>query len=113
VLLWSFFTAATGRAWNLASLMVTQFLFGAGEAGAFPNLAKTYTHWLPARERSRAVSTMWLCSRWGGAVTPLLVVGVIALVGWRWLSRCSPFLASSGRPSSIGGSATIRAITRE
>ena len=84
VLLWSFFTAATGRAWNLASLMVTQFLFGAGEAGAFPNLAKTYTHWLPARERSRAVSTMWLCSRWGGAVTPLLVVGVIALVGWRW-----------------------------
>jgi MFS family permease len=84
VIMWSFFTAATGRAWNLISLLITQFLFGAGEAGAFPNLAKSFTNWLPARERSRAVSTMWLCTRWGGAVTPLLVVAVISLVGWRW-----------------------------
>jgi len=83
VLLWSFFTAATGRAWNLASLLVTQFLFGAGEAGAIPNLAKVFTQWLPVRERNRAVSIMWLCSRWGGAVTPLLVVWIISLVGWR------------------------------
>jgi len=84
VLLWSFFTAATGQVWNLASLLVTQFLFGAGEAGAFPNLAKAFTHWLPVSERNRAVSIMWLCTRWGGAVTPLLVVWVISLVGWRW-----------------------------
>jgi MFS transporter, ACS family, glucarate transporter len=84
VLFWSFFTAATGRAWNLASLLVTQFLFGAGEAGAIPNLAKTFTRWLPVRERNRAVGIMWLCSRWGGAVTPILVVGIISLVGWRW-----------------------------
>lgn len=84
VLLWSFFTAATGRVWNLASLLVTQFLFGVGEAGAFPNLAKAFTNWLPTRERNRAVSVMWLCTRWGGAVTPLLVVWVISLVGWRW-----------------------------
>ena len=84
VLLWSFFTAATGRAWNLVSLMVTQFFFGVGEAGAFPNLAKAFTNWLPARERNRAVSVMWLCTRWGGAITPLLVVWVISLVGWRW-----------------------------
>jgi len=84
VLLWSFFTAATGRAWNLTSLAMTQFLFGGAEAGAFPNLAKTFTNWLPSAERNRAVSVMWLCSRWGGAVTPLLVVWVISLVGWRW-----------------------------
>jgi len=84
VLLWSLFTAATGRVWNLASLLVTQFLFGAGEAGAFPNLAKAFTNWLPVRERNRAVSIMWLCTRWGGAVTPLAVVWVISLVGWRW-----------------------------
>ncbi len=84
VLLWSFFTAATGRVWNLASLLVTQFLFGAGEAGAVPNLAKAFTQWLPVRERNRAVSIMWLCARWGGAITPLAVVWVISLVGWRW-----------------------------
>jgi ACS family glucarate transporter-like MFS transporter len=44
VILWSLFTAATGRAWNFASLAVTQFLFGVGEAGAFPNLAKAFTN---------------------------------------------------------------------
>ena len=49
VLWWSFFTAATGRAWNLASITATQFFFGAGEAGCFPNLTKTFTTWLPAR----------------------------------------------------------------
>ena len=27
---------------------------------------------------------MWLCTRWGGAITPLLVVWVISFVGWRW-----------------------------
>jgi MFS family permease len=84
VLFWSFFTAATGRVWNLASLLMTQFLFGAGEAGAIPNLAKTFTRWLPVRERNRAVGIMWLCSRWGGAATPILVVAIISLVGWRW-----------------------------
>ncbi|HVS52876.1 MAG TPA: MFS transporter [Opitutaceae bacterium] len=84
VMFWSIFTAATGRAWNYASLAIMQFLFGAGEAGAFPNLAKAFNNWLPAAERSRAVGVMWLSSRWGGAVTPLLVVWVIGLVGWRW-----------------------------
>lgn len=84
VVLWSFFTAATGRAWNFASLAAVQFCFGAAEAGAFPNLAKAFTNWLPAAERNRAVGVMWLCARWGGAVTPLLVVWIIGMVGWRW-----------------------------
>ena len=36
VILWSAFTAATALAWNLASIMVLRFLFGAAEAGATP-----------------------------------------------------------------------------
>jgi MFS transporter, ACS family, glucarate transporter len=83
IAMWSFFTAATGWAWNLGSLLLTRFLFGAGEAGCFPNLAKAFTNWLPAHERSRAVGVMWFSARWGGAFTPLLVVWVIALMGWR------------------------------
>src|SRR4051794_1905317 len=83
VMMWSFFTAATGWAWNLASLLVTRFLFGAGGAGCFPNLAKMFTNWLPCRERSRAVGVMWLSARWGGAFTPLLVVWVFSLMSWR------------------------------
>jgi sugar phosphate permease len=83
VLLWSFFVAATGRAWSLSSLLAAQLLFGGAESGAFPNLAKCFTNWLPDRERNRAVSVMWLCARWGGAITPLLVVWIISLAGWR------------------------------
>ena len=40
VLAWSMFTALTGAAWSLASLWVIRFLFGAGEAGCFPNLTR-------------------------------------------------------------------------
>ena len=83
VLWWSFFTAATGWAWSYASLLVTRFLFGAGEAGCFPNLTKAFTVWLPERERVRAQSITWLSARWGGAFTPPLVLWVMTRVGWR------------------------------
>ena len=83
VLWWSFFTAATGWAWNAISLVVTRFLFGAGEAGCYPNLTKTFTTWLPERERVRAQAMMWLSARWGGAFTPPLVAWVMSMVGWR------------------------------
>jgi MFS transporter, ACS family, glucarate transporter len=83
VLWWSFFTAATGWAWSFASLAVTRSLFGAGEAGCFPNLTKTFTTWLPHHERVRAQGIMWLSARWGGAFTPPLVYLVIQVMSWR------------------------------
>src|SRR5947209_12946778 len=83
VLWWSFFTAATGWAWNFVSLVTTRFLFGAGEAGCFPNLTKAFTTWLPEKERVRAQGIMWLSARWGGAFTPPLVALVITQVAWR------------------------------
>jgi MFS transporter, ACS family, glucarate transporter len=83
VLWWSFFTAATGWAWNWVSLVVTRFLFGAGEAGAFPNLTKAYHRWLPVNERTRAQGIMWTSARLGGAFTPLLVFACLQQVTWR------------------------------
>ena len=83
VLWWSFFTAATGWAWNHVSMIVTRFLFGAGEAGCFPNLTKAFSAWLPTRDRTRAQALMWMGARWGGASAPLLVVAVMAFVSWR------------------------------
>jgi len=83
VLAWSFFTAATGWVWSYGSLLITRFLFGVGEAGCFPNLTKAFTTWLPAKERVRAQSILWLSARWGGAFTPPLVAALIAWVGWR------------------------------
>jgi MFS family permease len=83
VLWWSFFTAATGWAWNGTSLILTRALFGAGEAGAFPNLTRMLTTWLPVKERERAQALLWLATRVSGAFTPLLVALLIQAVGWR------------------------------
>lgn len=84
VLAWSTFTALTGAAWNMASLYVVRFLFGAGEAGCFPNLTRLLSVWLPARERMKAQGIMWACTRWGGAATPPLALLAITFLGWRW-----------------------------
>jgi len=83
VLWWSFFTAATGWTWNLASMLVTRALFGIGEAGGFPNIAKSFSIWVPASERMRAQGWLWVSARWGGAATPYLVVYVLRFVDWR------------------------------
>ena len=83
VIMWSVFTAATGCVWNLASLVATRFFFGMGEAGCFPNLTKAFMIWLPDQERTRAQAILWLSARWGGAFTPLLVIGVMSWLSWR------------------------------
>jgi len=83
VIWWSFFTAATGWAWSSASLIATRALFGAGEAGAFPNLTRVFTTWLPVKERERAQAVLWLATRVSGAFTPLLVALLISGIGWR------------------------------
>ena len=84
VLWWSSFTALTGAMTNFWSMWITRFLFGAGEAGCFPNLTKSFTTWLPANERVRAQGIMWSFARWGGAFTPPLVVFVFSFMSWRW-----------------------------
>lgn len=83
VVWWSFFTAATGWVWNLPSLLVTRFLFGAGEAGCFPGLAKSFSTWLPRHERPLAEGLKAASARWGAAVTPFVVVLLMQAVSWR------------------------------
>ena len=84
VLIWSAFTALTGGAWNLVSLWIIRFLFGAGEAGCFPNLTRMLSAWLPLNERVRAQAVMWAFGRWGGALAPPVAFFVIYHFGWRW-----------------------------
>jgi MFS transporter, ACS family, glucarate transporter len=84
VLAWSAFTALTGAVWNVTSLYAVRFLFGAGEAGCFPNLTRMLSAWLPPRERVTAQALMWAFTRWGGAATPPLALLCITWFGWRW-----------------------------
>jgi MFS transporter, ACS family, glucarate transporter len=83
VLWWSAFTALTGFVSSFRMLFLVRFLFGAGEAGAFPNCAATIGRWFPQRERARAASVMWLATSVGGALTPLLVVPIEQRYSWR------------------------------
>jgi sugar phosphate permease len=89
VLWWSLFTALTGTVrsiWFISAfgiLVAIRFLFGAGEAGAFPNISAVVSRWFPAQERARAVGLTWTASRIGGALSPLLIVPLQRNFGWR------------------------------
>ena len=83
VLWWSAFTMLTGAAQGFRSLVVIRFLFGAGEAGAFPNMARSLSRWFPLRERGRANGVMLLGSRVGGMISVPLALLVISWWGWR------------------------------
>src|SRR5688572_2472256 len=77
VLWWSAFTALTGLAFGLWPLVATRFLFGAGEAGAFPNAARVVTRWFPAAERGLARGAIATTSLVGGAIAPPLAAYLI------------------------------------
>ena len=83
VLWWSAFTAATGLAWNFASLVVARLLFGIGEAGAFPNTSRSFARWFPVAEKGNAHGWVFMGTRMGGAITPPLVVALMTAFGWR------------------------------
>lgn len=83
VVLWSVFTALTGLARNFWQLIAARFLFGAGEAGAYPNMAVTISRWFPPDKRAGAQGFVWMASRLGGAVSPLLVIPLQMAFGWR------------------------------
>ena len=83
VLWWSGFTSLTGLVTGYYPLLVTRFLFGAGEAGAFPNASVAVARWFPVAERGRAFGVTLMASQLGGALAPLLVVPIQIRYGWR------------------------------
>jgi ACS family glucarate transporter-like MFS transporter len=83
ITIWSLLTALTGAAWNYLSMLVIRFLFGAGEAGAFPSLAKVVYNWFPVKERGIVQGINFSGSRMGAAFALPLVAIIIGNVGWR------------------------------
>jgi sugar phosphate permease len=80
---WSVFTGFTAMAWNAVSMLVIQILFGLGEAGAFPIATRSLARWMRPTERGFAQGITHAGSRFGGAITPPIVVLIIASFGWR------------------------------
>ena len=88
VLWWSLFTAFTGLAGGLASLLIIRFMFGVGEAGSSPCSTGVISRWFEKNEVGKAQGYVWAASRMGGALTPFVVIPVMAWLGWRaafWL----------------------------
>jgi MFS family permease len=89
VLWWSAFTALTGCIWpfrvelgpivitSFAVLLLVRFLFGAGEAGAYPNISRAFHSWFPFSERGSAQGAVWMAGRFGGGITPLVVLALV------------------------------------
>ncbi len=80
---WSIFTSVTALAWNQTVMAVFRFLFGVGEAGAFPIATRSLSRWMLPSERGYAQGITHAGSRLGAALTPPLVVWMITMDGWR------------------------------
>ena len=83
VMWWSAFTAMTGAMTGYYPLLLTRFLFGAGEAGAFPNASVVVSRWFPPRQRATISGVNLMASQVGGAIAPLLVLPIQMRYGWR------------------------------
>lgn len=85
VVWWSTFTVMTATAFSYTSLLAIRFLFGAGEAGAWPNVARTFSRWFPLTERSTAQGIFFMGAHLAGGLTPALVTYLLHVLPWRAL----------------------------
>ena len=83
VIWWSAFTALTGVCTGVGTLLAVRFLFGAGEAGAYPNVARVIARWFPPSERGRVQGLFLASALAGGMAAPVLAGYLIAVWGWR------------------------------
>jgi ACS family glucarate transporter-like MFS transporter len=83
VVWWSAFTVLTGTVTSFIPLLIVRFLFGAGEAGVFPNASIVVARWFPPRQRATMSGVNLMASQFGGAVAPLLVLPIQMRYGWR------------------------------
>jgi MFS transporter, ACS family, glucarate transporter len=89
VVWWSAFTALTGMIYpserwpwfGFTAMLAVRFLFGVGEAGAYPNIARAFHNWFPFGERGSAQGAVWMAGRFAGGVTPLVVLALIVEEG--------------------------------
>lgn len=85
VLWWSAFTVFTAGAFSYSAMLVIRFLFGVGEAGAWPSVARVFSRWIPAGERGRAQGVFFAGAHLSGGLTPLVVTALSAFLPWRIL----------------------------
>lgn len=83
VCFWSFFTGLTAAATNFIYMLIVRFLFGIGEAGAFPNMSRAIFSWFPMSERGRVQGINFSGSRIGAAFALPVVAWMVSEFGWK------------------------------
>lgn len=83
VVCWSIFTGLTGLVFGFVPLLITRFLFGAGEAGAFPGMSRAVFSWIPMGNRGLVQGINFSGSRLGAAFALPVIAILIASLGWR------------------------------
>jgi MFS family permease len=68
---------------SFVAILLVRFLFGCGEAGAYPNLTRVNGLWFPFRERAFAQGAVWMSARLGGAIAPFVIGRLSAGIGWQ------------------------------
>ncbi|MFM1650764.1 MFS transporter [Brevibacillus sp. B_LB10_24] len=83
LIMWSLFTAMTGLAWSLMSLLAIRFLFGIGESGFPAASSKAIAEYFPKAGRAKAQSAMLSSNAFGAALAPLFAAPMMIWLGWR------------------------------
>jgi ACS family hexuronate transporter-like MFS transporter len=84
VIWYSIAAMLTSLAVGLRSFAFFRFLLGAGESANWPAATKAVSEWFPQKERGWAVALFDSGSSIGGAIAPLLVIGLYKYFGgWR------------------------------
>ena len=84
VIWYSIAAMLTSFAGGLRSFAFFRFLLGAGESANWPAATKAVAEWFPKKERGWAVALFDSGSSIGGAIAPLLVLGLYKYFGgWR------------------------------
>jgi MFS family permease len=81
--IWAGATILSGLAGGFVSLIVARVLLGLGEGATFPTATRAMASWTSPDKRGFAQGITHACARLGNAVTPPLVVALIAATSWR------------------------------
>lgn len=130
VFAWSLVTGAIalvvflpGRELQFGFLLTLRFLFGAFQAGGFPLLSRINADWVPVTLRGTSQGLVWMSSRIGGALIPLILAPMfhrlgtwwpfwcLAVVGFVWCLAFWPWFRNRPEDSPLVNDAELKLIT--
>jgi MFS family permease len=85
VVWWSTFTMLTAAAFSYPMMLLIRALFGVGEAGAWPNVGRIFSRWIPLEERGRTQGIFFAGAHLAGGLTPFVVAWIAGYMPWRWV----------------------------